>query len=293
GNPQQGLAFWVFGPNYWTRETKQVQGTGYTYELTSSKTSDLSPGQYYCIVQHPMYNGVFDVYVSGDKVVSSDGESFVISGSSKLQGSAAAYALMRLLDSPNIDDTYTTNTFIIAEPWIAFSNRAEYTAGNRIYISGTTNLAPGDKLIYNVLSSSFVPTQKTQSSEFSGESGTITVGYGSPDNIWGFYLDTTNLKPDEYTVNVEKNDGTVSFTGKFTLVAPSATTPATPAVTAVPTENPAPSQPATAPTPMPTQSPLSAYSALFAIAAAIAAVGISAAAFASRGKSDDLMTERE
>ncbi|MBR6447083.1 MAG: hypothetical protein IKT21_00210 [Methanomicrobium sp.] len=276
GNPQQGLAFWVFGPNYWTRETHQLQGTTYTYELTPSKTSDLSPGQYYCIVQHPMYNGKFDVDVSGDRVVSSDGESFPISGSGKLQGSAAAYALMRLLDSPNIDDTYTQSTFIIAEPWIAFSNRAEYTAGNTIYISGTTNLAPGDTLIYDVQSSSFVPTAKTQSSEFSGSSGTTGVGYGSPDNIWGFYLDTTNMKPDDYTVNVEKDDGSVAFTGKFTLVAPSA-------VTQAPTQNPTPSQQAQpsqpsqtqSPTPMPTQSPLPVYAVLLAVVAAFGAVGVS------------------
>ena len=233
GNPQQGLAFWVFGPNYWTRETHQLQGTTYTYELTPSKTSDLSPGQYYCIVQHPMYNGKFDVDVSGDRVVSSDGESFPISGSGKLQGSAAAYALMRLL-------------------------------------------APGDTLIYDVQSSSFVPTAKTQSSEFSGSSGTTGVGYGSPDNIWGFYLDTTNMKPDDYTVNVEKDDGSVAFTGKFTLVAPSA-------VTQAPTQNPTPSQqaqpsqpsPTQSPTPMPTQSPLPVYAVLLAVVAAFGAVGVS------------------
>lgn len=224
GSPQEGLAFWVFGPNYWTRETQSVTGNTYTYEISKSTTQNMASGQYFCIVQHPMYNGVFDADVSYDtpetgqtSVVSSAGNSFIIDGSGKLQGSAAANALMRMLTSPDIDDTYTSTEFYISEPWIRFTPKETYFIGDNLMISGQTNIADGEKLIYELYSASFEPTSKTTSSEFTGQSGTVTVIPGGDENSWEVPVDTSNLKPDFYIFKISKDDGSAEYTAEFTL----------------------------------------------------------------------------
>ena len=37
----------------------------YEYELKPADTQSLAPGQYFVLVQHPMMNGVFDIYYDG------------------------------------------------------------------------------------------------------------------------------------------------------------------------------------------------------------------------------------
>ncbi len=52
--------------------------------------------------------------------------------------------------------------------------------GDRFAITGTTNLPAGEELLVQVYSSSFKPTMKSQSGEFSGASGTITTSSSIP-----------------------------------------------------------------------------------------------------------------
>ncbi|MBP2133332.1 hypothetical protein J2128_001286 [Methanomicrobium sp. W14] len=217
GSPSQGLAVWVFGPNYWTREIQSVSGDTYTYEIPGSITENMASGQYFCIVQHPMMNGVFDVYVSGDDVVSSSGQSFAISGSGKLQGSSAAYALMNMIDSPDIDDMYVVTEFYITDPWIRFTPEETYYTGDNILISGSTNVAAGEKLIYELYSSSFNPESKSNLSGFSGKSGTVTVEPAGDENVWEVLIDTDGMKPDTYIFRVSKDDGSAAYSEEFTL----------------------------------------------------------------------------
>ncbi|MDD4127322.1 MAG: hypothetical protein PHV39_06495 [Methanomicrobium sp.] len=245
GNPQQGLAVWVFGPNYWTRETQAVSGSTYTYEITGSTTENMAAGQYFCIVQHPMYNGVFDADLttaagSGQiKVTSTAGQSFIIDGSGKLQGSSAAYALMNMLDSPDIDDTYIVTEFYIAEPWIRFTPKETYYAGDTLLISGQTNIAAGERLIYEVYSASFEPTSKSSSSEFSGQSGYTTVIPSLDENTWEVYLDTADLKPDLYNFKISREDGTAAYSAEFTLAEGTGGKTETAQVTVAPAKEPA------------------------------------------------------
>lgn len=54
-----------------------------------------------------------------------DGQSFVVCGSNKLQGRAAADALTEMIDNANIDDIYAKLTFTVAEQ----NQIAELSAG--------------------------------------------------------------------------------------------------------------------------------------------------------------------
>ncbi|MBR6447941.1 MAG: PGF-CTERM sorting domain-containing protein, partial [Methanomicrobium sp.] len=234
-------------------------------------------GQYFVVVQHPMYNGVFDVKTQynengntvqvttdpkGTKTASgaaadknqATGIAFIIAGTSKLQGSDAAEALITSINSANVDDTYTKLTFLVEEPWIRVNSVGDHYIGDQFKITGTTNLAVGDDLIVEVTSSSFQPTQKTQSGEFSGVSSTVKVSEGSSYNEWALDVDASTFKADEYIVNVEAIEADCTTTTTFNILSGSATVAPTSAPTTAPTTKPT-TAPTTAPTPAATASP--------------------------------------
>ena len=144
GNPST-LALYIFGPNKYVKDSITVEDDG-TYEKKLDISSEWSSNQYFVVIEHPMYNGVIDVdqvYYKGNTVVPTKEQStyttleiknfgnqtnvglqgsFVVEGINKLQGSNAADALTKMIDSANIDDIYTKLTFTVAEPWIKIEN---------------------------------------------------------------------------------------------------------------------------------------------------------------------------
>jgi hypothetical protein len=87
---------------------------------------------------------------------------------------------------------------------IQFFPGGEYHVGDKIVISGTTNLHPGNELLVEITSISFYPTNKSEDARFYGVSDVVTVAKGPDDrnNTWSYTLDTTNLTPDSYNVLV-------------------------------------------------------------------------------------------
>ena len=135
---------------------------------------------------------------------------------------------------------------------------------NIITISGTTNLAAGDRLQWNVVSASFTPTQKGTAGGFSGAAGTTVVQAGSPLNTFSIEVDVSGFPPDEYLVTVQSVETGVTESAQFVLpltpvptpvTTTPATTPATPATTAATTL-------ATSPATRPTATPLPGFLAL-------------------------------
>ena len=271
GNPTQGVGVWILGKNYWNGEktdlmestmvTETVSDDGsFEHELGSGDTRNLASGQYFVVVQHPMYNGVFDVKTQknedaktiqvitnpkGTQTMAVNGVAFIIAGNGKLQGSDAAEALIQAINSANVDDTYTKLTFLVEEPWIRVNTVGDHYVGDQFKITGTTNLAVDDTLIVEVTSSSFQPTQKTQSGEFSGLSSTVKVTEGSTYNEWALDVDASTFKADEYIVNVEAIEADVTTTTTFNIL--SGTAASTPATTDAPATA-ATAAPTTAPT---------------------------------------------
>jgi trimeric autotransporter adhesin len=211
GDPSQGVAVWVFGTNYYSRSTQSVNDDGtFRYELGRGTTQTLATGQYYTVVHHPMTNGVFDVdevvEAGVTRVYDTSGNFFVAAGPGRLQGSDAAAALVNLINGPNIDDTYISQTFSVEEARITL-NVADVRPGDELRIEGTTNLAPGNNLLITVTSSAFEPTNRSAGGAgFSGLSGQTTVQAGEGGrNTFNFTADTTQLQPDTYQVTVESD----------------------------------------------------------------------------------------
>lgn len=281
GHPRDGLQVWVVGKNYLKISTIQVNNDNtFEFELRPSDTSSLAPGQFFVVVQHPMMNGQFDVYLdaSSGRVINrqsgTGGQTiYQMSGSGSLQGPDSAQALVNAISSQNIDDTFTTYTFTINPPTAFIDPIGDHAVGDKFTISGSTNLATGDQLLVEITSSSFGPSLKTSASEFSGASGMVIVVPGSGGyNRWFFAVDATNFKPDEYLVKV--SGVTIDVTGStvFNVFAQRPATMATPVVSpsATPVE---PTPIATPATPLPTppaKSPLPLALAMMGLVAAAA-----------------------
>jgi PGF-CTERM protein len=266
GKPTPGVAMWVLGKNYATRTTASVNAdASFEFEVKDTTTKNLAAGQYFVVVQHPMQNNVFDIAmctVNTNAVCNLQGTGalatgtvFTLLGASSLQGSDAAEALVVGINSPNVDDTYTKLQFLIEVPVIRVDPIGDKHVGDKFTIRAQTNLAVGDEVLFEVYSSSFKPTQKTQSGEFSGATGTTKVTKGLTGmNALAFDVDAATFKPDEYIVTasaiIQGTTGTALFnvlegaaptaapTVVVVVVAPTAAPTAPPTTVATPTKTP-------------------------------------------------------
>jgi PGF-CTERM protein len=297
GNPV-GVKIWILGKNY----PQDVNGVvdesvntdaSFKYEVKQATTKTMYPGQYFVVVQHPMQNNVFDVKpdpsaISTSAVVnvlnmqlnagtSTTGTKvFTLLGAGSLQGSDAAEALVQGINDPNVDDTYTKLQFLVEVPVIRIDAIGDKHVGDKFTITAATNLAVDDEVLVQVYSSSFKPTQKSQSGEFSGATGTIKVTKGdSGMNKLSFDVDSSTFKPDEYIVTEDAILQTCTATALFNVLdgaAPVVTTTAPVVVTTVETAVPTTAVPTATSTPIPTtKSP--GYGALIAL------IGLGAVAF--------------
>ncbi|MDV0444449.1 MEMAR_RS02690 family S-layer glycoprotein [Methanorbis rubei] len=251
GKPSN-LKLFIFGPNYFADHTITVEDDG-SYEKKLDIDSSLSSNQYFVVVQHPMYNGVFDAelvksadesyqyfQIKNTTTGGSQQASFVVWGNNKLQGSQAADALTKMIDDANIDDIYTKLTFTVAAPWIRINNPGDQAVGSKFTVKGTTNLAVGDQILVEVVSSSFTASDKSQTNMNSGVSQTTKVVAGEgADNAWSVDVDTTNWKLDQYTIKVNGIEVDVTTTADFNLVE-KVVTPTPTATSAQPTTTTAP-----------------------------------------------------
>jgi hypothetical protein len=143
--------------------------------------------------------------------------------------------------------------------WVGISTVAGGENGT-VIVSGTTNLAPGNILLIEIVSSSFTPTNKSQAEYFSGASGTVKVEEGSPYNLWTFTVDTP-LRPDTYLMTVTHIESGTEASGAFTLTGETVSEVTTAAMTAESTAT------TTIPETAPAQMPASLAAAVLGIAA--------------------------
>ncbi|ABN58378.1 MAG: hypothetical protein KO254_00645 [Methanoculleus marisnigri] len=124
-------------------------------------------------------------------------------------------------------------------------------ANETVTVGGTTNLAPGNRLLVTVTPVGFGPTNKSAPQGTGGTSGTAVVEEGDAANTWSFEIDTTGFEPGEYTVTVDWIEGDATASTTFTVVeaagvtptptgTPAATTPSTTAATTAATTSPTP-----------------------------------------------------
>ncbi len=206
-SPTAGVNIWIFGKNKVIIDNEAVDDDGtYSYEVKSGVTQDLADGQYFVVVQHPMYNDQFDVFPNADDskvlgtypTIGGVNVKFTIQGMGSLQGPDAAEALVQALNDGAVDDTYARLTFTVESPKVTIDPISDKTIGDKFTLTGTTNLAVDNNLNIQIYSSSFKPTDKTQSGAFSGTQATVKVVSGTPLNKFSMDVDTTSFKQDNY-----------------------------------------------------------------------------------------------
>jgi hypothetical protein len=223
GQPQVGLQIWFIGYNFAKVTTVNVNSDdSYKYDLQGTDTANLAAGQYFVLIQHPMENGRFDIVydpTSGAVINVQTGKPiYQLTGSGRLQSPASVSALMNAIGSQNIDDTFATVTFFIGQPTTNINPIGDLQQGENVTINGTTNLAVGDNLMVNIVSSSYTPANKNQASGYAGAGGMVTVMPGNGGlNTWSFTFDTSTLTPDEYLVTVSGVVQQVTATASFTV----------------------------------------------------------------------------
>ncbi len=284
------MKWYIFGPNFKYADCNPrfpLGGDSGTYGITYLRnfTYELSPGDYFLVYHHPGRNNRFDVLPENDLYFKgnlkrlfkvNDGKILVDFGN--LDSEKAANALVKALDSVNIDDTYVMDTFTIEDPMIRIEPPGELVVGDGLVVEGTTNLAGGgttpdgtsvaDTLTLTITSLDMhesgkantvmtIPFDRTTPGGYNRITGLRSFSYGS--------IDTSTWYPGKYMVTVWCKDVDHKETCTFELLAEGSerTTADSEAENPFPYRTPAPPTPTTptvapdfTPIPLPTtQSP--------------------------------------
>ena len=122
--------------------------------------------------------------------------------------------------APVTTTTMTTLPPIPGGGSFVFNSIGDHHVGDKFTLSGTTNLAPGNQLLVEIVSASFGPTNKSTGGQFYGTSGIVNVTRGAVEerNRWAFDVDTTGWMPDLYLVTVSGVSVNVRGSSSFNLL---------------------------------------------------------------------------
>lgn len=225
GRPSIGVRIWIFGDFICLLKTVLVNpDTSYKLELSREETKKLVSGQYFVVIQHPMMNNEFDVYLDpGNKKVLSNypkkgTELFSIDGPMSKKGADAAIALVQALNNPGIDDTYTKLQFLVEKPMIRFDSISDKHIGDKFTITAGTNLAVDDEVIFDF--SSVNPDSKKRFQRI--EPGTtMRVKVTKGDSGWNrlsFDVDTASFTPGKYLLRASALNVDVETPAFFSIL---------------------------------------------------------------------------
>ena len=207
-----GVYAYIFGTNFFaanntndeTFSSIKVEKNEFTIKVAGSATKNMSAGQYFMVVQHPMYDTFFNIAANGSKIQLNETGSALEGGAvlfdvNDRQRANAAEALCQALDTENIDDMYVKLSFVVAAPSSVINPIPETVAqGEKLTISGSTNTGKGTIVTVEMLSTAFAAVPKSTV----GSASFISLVTKTDENgNWEVTFDTTGLNVDEYTVS--------------------------------------------------------------------------------------------
>ena len=259
------IAYYVFGTNYFNNATtsnnvKNDEGEPIEnqFEFTldgDDVTDDMDAGQYFMVVQHPMYDKKFNIRSVGQSFylnTTPTGISAVVSENSFLfnvsdrQTANAAQALCDALDTQNIDDMYVKYSFFVVGEDQSFTISdipTEVVKGDKIVISGVSTVNADAYVTAEMISTAFaaVPKETVGSAAFIAVTTQI-----AEDGTWEVTFDTSDLNVDEYSLKVACGEETwKTVTVNVVEGAETPDTPDTPDVPDTPDTPDTPTEPET------------------------------------------------
>ena len=254
------IGVYIFGTNkFLYNETSdkymkiEVKDSQFTITLKKNFTGSVDAGQYFMVVQHPMYDKELNVWAENTLIKSAETVNGVMNpqGAPTLfdvkdrQKANAAEALCQAIDSENIDDMYVKLSFVVAAPQSIINPIPETIAqGEKLTISGSTNLGKGELVTVEMLSTAFAAVPKATV----GSASFISLSTKTDENgNWEVTFDTSGLNVDEYTVTAALTSLQSSSTAKINVVEGAETpdTPDTPDVPDTPDTPDTPTEPTT------------------------------------------------
>ena len=236
------VMYYIFGNNFYVNGTESVKKDS-TFKIKETiYATDMAAGQYFVVIQHPMYDKMFNLGPSmlepatiilnttGDVTKTKATVENTLFKANSRQTANAAEALCQALDTQNIDDIYVKATFIVAAPTATMNPvPSEVAKGTKLTISGTTNMAPGELITVEMLSTAFAAVPKEDVNAASFIALTTKV---QDDGTWEVTFDTTGLNIDEYTITATA--GQFVSTAKVNVVEKAPVTPEQPDTPDVP-----------------------------------------------------------
>ena len=208
---------YVFGTNYFLevdhiKKTEKDVDNKFTLTINKTQTSakNMSAGQYFMVIQHPMYDGAYNIQVdgstfylntSGNAVAGNAGTTELFNVNDR-QTANAAQALCDALDTQNIDDMYVKYSFFVVgedESFTISEIPSQVVKGDKIVISGVDTANAEEAVVVEMISTAFaaVPKETVGSAAF-----IVATAKIADDGTWEVTLDTSDLNVDEYSLSV-------------------------------------------------------------------------------------------
>jgi hypothetical protein len=220
------VTIWIIGKNYFDTlaVTPDRQGN-FSVSLKPTTTEKFSSDQYGVILQDPGQNGVVEIEPGtdsqGNLTIMNRGKIIEKLGARQdLKGNVQPVVafLMDAVKLPGVDDTFLQEYFFVEEPFVQFDNLVSGSSaklpdqiyGEKIAITGTTNMGPENYLRAHIYS---------QSTNALITSNTLPIIAGSRINHWSYELNAPGLPRGEYflTVGGEKSNQTSTGMATFTV----------------------------------------------------------------------------
>lgn len=203
GNPEH-ISIWIFGePTTFSTCKVLCDKSGSFQRIIKGEVSkNFHPGQYYIVVQHPMMNGKSDVIAEGKNIGTIWDDSIAINVE-KMQPYEALKKLLDLLNNRECDDTYTTLSFVVEQPWMRIDPIGYKKIGDLFAITGTTNVAVGNSLHVEITTTG---EEKKFPRQITMSIGDLGVIKGETYNQWNFDVDSSTYKPGKYMVLTQIKD---------------------------------------------------------------------------------------
>ena len=267
----KNLSVYIFGTNKFAYqqfdaqaengiEIKLNKDSTFVITIGEELTKKLDAGQYFAVIQHPMYDGLLNIFAlyydeddNGKPIYSGEiaysptvdgvylhdvnGDMLVetLFDVADRQKANAAQALCDELDGQKLDDMYVKLSFIVAAGTSSINPiPTEIVKGEKLTVSGQTNGGEGTLVTVDMLSTAFAAVPK----ETVGSASFISLTTKTDENgNWEVTFDTTGLNIDEYTVTAAVDGFDSSSTVKVNVVE-AADEPVTP-----PTDEPGQDEP--------------------------------------------------
>ena len=243
------VRIYVFGTNFFEATGNvPVDDDDETFEFTIPKgtTKDMAPGTYFYLIQHPMNDGLFNVWVNDtadfyyaatydagevNKDAAAYNDATFIFNAWKRGTNYAAQALLEAIAGQDIDDIFVQGTFEVEAQKLTINPiPAEVAKGTALTVSGTSNSGEGVEVIVNVLAGKFGATVKgDENSAIFLTAKAVT----EDDGTFAATIDTSKLPVGAYIVTVELggqmyDSAAVSIVDKAPVTPPADDKPDTP-----------------------------------------------------------------